>query len=118
MYSTDLILKIYAFMNLLFILLLLTHDYTYYLFIIELLALYFGLETIRCMIDGNCHDKVFWIFMLYFIGHIFTFILIRGYFPNTMKKLKKVDEFLKILSQKLKKDVKLKFEKENKLTPF
>ena len=32
MYSTDLIIKLYAFMNLLFMLLLLTHDYTYYLF--------------------------------------------------------------------------------------
>lgn len=117
MYSTDLILKIYAFMNLIFMLLLLTHDYTYYLFIIELIALYFGMETIRCMIDGNCHDKVLWIFILYFLGHIFTFVLIRGYFPNTMKKLKKVDDFLKILTQKLKKDIKLKFEEDKELTP-
>ena len=57
-------------------------------------------------------------FYVIFCSRLFTFILIRGYFPNTMKKLKKVDEFLKILSQKLKKDVKLKFEKENKLIPL
>ena len=105
MYSTDLIIKIYAFMNLLFILLLLTHDYTYYLFLIELVTLYFGMETIRCMIEGNCYSTVLWIFILYIIGHLITFILLKGYFPETMKKIKKFDELLKKLSKSLKKDL-------------
>ena len=40
MYSTDLILKLYTFMNLIFILLLLSHDYTLYLFLIQMISLY------------------------------------------------------------------------------
>jgi hypothetical protein len=111
MYSTDLIIKIYAFMNLLFILLLLTHDYTYYLFLIELVTLYFGMETIRCMIEGNCYSKVLWIFGLYIIGHLITFILLKGYFPETIKKIKKIKEFLKNISKSLKKDLNIQITK-------
>ena len=111
MYSTDLIIKIYAFMNLLFILLLLTHDYTYYLFLIELITLYFGMETIRCMIDGNCYSTVIWIFVLYIIGHLLTFILLKGYFPETMKKIKKFDELIKKISKSLKKDLNIQLTK-------
>ena len=114
MYSTDLILKIYAFMNLLFILLLLTHDYTYYLFLIELVTLYFGVETIRCMIEGNCYSKVIWIFGFYIIGHLMAFILLKGYFPETMRKLSGFNEFLRSVSKSLKKDLNIPLTKMDK----
>tara|TARA_B100000123_G_scaffold186429_1_gene138988 strand:+ start:206 stop:559 length:354 start_codon:yes stop_codon:yes gene_type:complete len=114
MYSTDLILKIYIFMNLLFILLLLTHDYTYYLFFIELLTLYFGVETIRCMIEGNCYSKVIWIFGIYIIGHLIAFILLKGYFPETMNRLSTFNDFLKNISKSLKKDLNIPLTKMDK----
>ena len=110
MYSTDLIIKLYAFMNLLFMLLLLTHDYTYYLFFIELVALYFGMTSIRCMIEGKCYSKVIWIFILYLIAHLLTFLLVKKYFPETMKKLKKIHEIVKKILKSFKNDIKIKFD--------
>ena len=107
MYSTDLIIKIYVLMNLLFMLLLLTHDYTYYLFFVELIALYFGVGTIRCMINGNCYNKVIWIFIFYFLVHLITFFLLKQYFPKTMKKLKIIHAILKKLLSSIKSDIKI-----------
>ena len=105
MYSTDLILKLYTFMNLIFILLLLSHDYTLYLFLIQMISLYMGLGTIECMIEGNCRFQVIWIFLLNFLTNIISFILLRGFFPKTMKKIKKIEKTLKeipiILKEKI-----------------
>ena len=89
-------------MNLVFILFLLSNDYTYYLFFIELLTLYFGLGTIRCMIEGNCRLGVLWIFVFYFITHMIAFIMLKGFFPKTMKKLKKIEKTLKEIPPILK----------------
>ena len=114
MYSTDLILKIYIFMNLLFILLLLTHDYTYYLFFIELLTLYFGVETIRCMIEGNCYSKSnldIWYLYHWAFNCIY---FIKGYFPETMNRLSTFNDFLKNISKSLKKDLNIPLTKMDK----
>ena len=99
-YTTSFILKMYTLMNLIFILLLLSHDLTFYLVLIEIITLYFGLGTIRCMIEGNCKNEVLWIFIFYFVGHLLSLFIARGYFPGVMKKLKKIDGIIKdILKQ-------------------
>ena len=94
-YSTEYILKLYIFMNLIFLLLLLSHDLTFYLLFIELVTLYFGLNTIYCMLEGNCLSQVLWIFSLYFFIHLSTFLLLKGYFPKTMAKVKKIEKIIK-----------------------
>lgn len=100
-YSTSYILKLYAFMNLIFILLLLSNDMTFFLLFLQLLTLYFGMGTIYCMIEGDCKKQVFWIFIFYFIGHIASLFLAKGFFPRIMTIIKKIDRIgKKILERK------------------
>ena len=75
-YSTPYVLKMYILMNLFFVLLLVSNDLTPYLLILESFTLYFGLGTIYCMLEGNCNYKVFWIFIIYILGHVASFFLI------------------------------------------
>jgi len=94
-YSTPYVLKMYILMNLFFVLLLVSNDLTLYLLILESFTLYFGLGTIYCMLEGNCNYKVFWIFIIYILGHVASFFFIRGYFPKTMSKFKIVENHFK-----------------------
>ena len=99
MLSTSYILKIYTLINLLFLILLVANDLSIYLFLLQLVSIYYGGKSIYCMIHGKCYNEVLWIFAFYFFGNIFTFLYIKNYFPKTMN-------IINGLSQKLKDNLK------------
>ena len=105
-YSTSYILKLYAFMNLIFILLLLSNDMTFFLLFLQILTLYFGMGTIYCMIEGDCKKQVFWIFVFYFIGHMTSLFLAKGFFPKVMNTLKKIHKIVKKVIQRKTNELK------------
>tara|TARA_B110001469_G_C9603095_1_gene299697 strand:+ start:391 stop:684 length:294 start_codon:yes stop_codon:yes gene_type:complete len=94
MYTTIEIVKFYLFLNLLFLLILLLNSANFYILLGELLTLYFGSNTIYCLLEGNCKIQVLLIIILYLGLHIFSLLLLRGYFPNIKKKLNKIKEII------------------------
>ena len=106
MFSTPYILKVYTLINLLFLILLVANDLNMYLFLLQLVSIYYGGKSIYCMIHGKCYKEVIWIFAFYFFGNIFTFLYIKNYFPSTMK-------IVNGLSKKLKDNLKKVSGKEN-----
>ena len=69
---------------------------TYFL---EKIALYFGMTSIRCMIEGNCYSKVIWIFILYYNSTFINIFIVKKYFPKLMKKIKKIHEIVKNIKE-------------------
>ena len=94
MYTTIEIGKFYLFVNLLFLLILVLNSTSFYILLGELLTLYFGSNTIYCLLEGNCKIQVLLIIILYLGLHIFSLLILSGYFPNIKKKLNKIKEII------------------------
>lgn len=79
-------------MNLLTLLLLFINELNFIFLGIELITLYFGCTSIYCFLEGNCILKVITIFLFYFSAHLFSFLILKGYFPKEVKIIKKYKE--------------------------
>ena len=76
-------------MNLLTLLLLFINELNFILLGIELITLYFGCTSIYCFLEGNCMLKVLIIFSFNFFVHLFSFFVLKGYFPEEVHIVKK-----------------------------
>ena len=99
MISTTYLIKLYILINLLFLMLLISNDISLFIVIFNFITIYFGCNTIYCLLEGNCYIEVMWVFILYIISHIMGFLYLKGFFPETLK-------YIDGISQTIKRDYK------------
>lgn len=96
-YTTLFIIKIYILMNLLTVLLLFMKNLNFIFLGIEFITIYLACTSIYCFLEGNCLLKVISIFFFYFFAHLFSFLILKGYFPKQVKYLMKYKDKLEKL---------------------